>query len=933
MGEYRLDIIAVTDGFSKGLQNLQEGLQDVGEAAIQTGKDASKAFSNTGGQEKFQRSLREQFLFLGKTEIELKKLQVQLKKTFDPTATAELNKQLKTVTESLIKFDVESEKSVTIQKSLKAQLRENKAVLAEMEEQGLETTDSFFKLQVQTGKLQDQINDTNERIKFFASDTKGLDGLIGVTKLATAGFAVGQGAAALFGAENENVQKALLKVNAAMAILNGLQEIQQALQKSSAARITLETAARKIKIFFLGSETIATEGLTAAQIAAANAAKILRVALISTGIGAIVALLIAAADAMGAFDDNVKETTEDVEKLNKALDDHQETLQHNTDLQIAAAKLLNANDETQRAIAAKGRKEIIESQKAHVEKMRELFEQAGQKELNKENVEAYEKAQQDLLASQDKLIRLNRDHTKQTLADLDASKKEEKEVNDKFDKESLETQKAYQEKLRGIFDANNANRIAGLNEGYEKERAQLEENQRKELVAAKKQGLDLNLLAIKFNKERIDLDQKFIKTGRENSDKAIAEENKRREEEKETIFKSQVEYLESLEQIKLLELDIEFESGTKSIVEARRIANEKLEVEIEFAEKKLELLRSAGGDVAQIRAIELAISKAKNQIKDLAKDGDSSWFLKAIGLGDISADELAHLKANIQTTINAVKQMFSDTLNFSIENNKKVIANLDEQIQKVEENIERQQNLADEGRSNNLTAERQNLGRLESERRSAFEKEKKLQRQKLNLDTVSQVSSLVTAAANIFKATSDAGPIGVAAAIVAIAAMFASFLSTQIQARKSINSQSFREGGEVKGKRHEQGGEKYYSEDGNLVEIEAGEHVIKRPMAKKYRNILNAINTDNLQSLLSGTGVGFLSEQKVDNYKQLKQSYANGEIKYRVDMENAQGNKELKELRSDFNKFAAKQDKPDISFQDGYKIEKRGNRTIRTKLK
>jgi hypothetical protein len=890
MAEYKLDIIASTDGFVKGLENAQEGLLEVGQAAIKAGEDAKKAFSDTGGQEKFQRSLREQFLFLGKTEVELKKIQVQLKKTFDPAATAELNKQLKTVTDSLIKFDAESEKSVTIQKSLKNQLRENKAVLAEMEEQGLETTESFFKLQVQTGKLQDQINDTNERIKFFASDTKGLDGLIGVTKLATAGFAVGQGAAALFGAENENVQKALLKVNAAMAILNGLQEIQQALQKSSAARITLETAARKIKIFFLGAETVATEGLTTAQIAAANAARILRAALIATGIGAVVALLVLAADAMGAFDDATQDATKSIEEQKKSLEDFQTFLDKQTQIDIIRAKRKGATEDEIREIEHKARLKDIKVIENDINKLNEAIEKgARDKELSLEDFNKLRERRDELRAKA------------QAISDADEIAQEQR-TTDRILKVNQDLEKADEEALK------------------------------KKATRLTKETEILKAAAIKKLEMQADLFKKLDRQAFEaasGSGKAFRGLFVTPDDDVE----GQLQMLDKLQQIKEFELDIEFESGEKSLAEAKRIAQLKLEVEIEFAEKKLELLRAAGGDVGQIRAIELAVVKAKNQIKELGDEGDNSDFLKAIGLGEISAEELAGIKSNLKIVVDSIKSIVGTMFDEAIERNQDSISRLDGQIEKVRENIQREDRLNQEGRANNLKQEQENLNRLENERRQAFERDKKLQRQKLNLDAAVQISSLIVAAANIYEATSSAGPIGVAVAVAAIAAMFAAFTLNQIEARKTLNNQSFREGGEVQGKRHEQGGEKYYSQDGNLVEIEAGEYVVKRPMAKKYRQILEAVNTDNLQSLLSGTGVGLLSDSKIDSYKQAKQSFANGEIKYRVDMENAQGNKETKALRQDFNKFAEKlQSKKETTYQDGWKIEKRGNRTIRTKL-
>lgn len=389
MAEFRLDIIANTEGLNQGLKNLQDGLSNISEEAIKAGKDTQAAFSQSGGVDKFQRSLKEQVMTLVKFETEIKRLRTEIKNTFDTKQVGELKKQLDSSTQSLIQFEKELSNTEQISKSLKAQLRENKEILAQMEEQGLDTTDTFQQLAIETGRLQDQINDTNERIKFFASDTRGLDGLIGVAKAATAAFSVGQGAMALFGVENDNVQKALLKVNAAMAILNGLQEIQAALQKSSAARIAIETVLRKAKIFVLGSETVATQGLTTAQIVAANAAKVLRAALIATGVGALVVLLgslYSAISAMNDFKDETDNTTDAIKKQDEALKDLTDTIDFNTKKQLADAKLLGANNQTLREIERQGLKEQLDALARNVEDKRKLLEEA-----DKQRIEAFKK--------------------------------------------------------------------------------------------------------------------------------------------------------------------------------------------------------------------------------------------------------------------------------------------------------------------------------------------------------------------------------------------------------------------------------------------------------------------------------------------------------------------------------------------------------------
>lgn len=125
--------------------------------------------------------------------------------------------------------------------------------------------------------LTDEIGDVKEQIKNLSSDTKGIDTLVEGTRAIAAGFAIAEGASALFGDENEDVQKALVKLNAIMAIQNGLQE---------AHALFLQNSLLKMR-----ANAIAT-GLYNTVVGASNGAlKIFRIALASTGIGLLVILL------------------------------------------------------------------------------------------------------------------------------------------------------------------------------------------------------------------------------------------------------------------------------------------------------------------------------------------------------------------------------------------------------------------------------------------------------------------------------------------------------------------------------------------------------------------------------------------------------------------------------------------------------------------
>ena len=161
--------------------------------------------------------------------------------------------------------------------SARTQLRALRDEMQALEQSGQRNTDRFRELQAQAGGLADQIGDTQAQIKAMASDTRTLDTLLGVGQGLAGAFAVAQGAAALFGDENEDLQKAMMKVQGALALLNGVQAVANVLNKDSAAMVNLNAIAQKAYAFAVGTSNVAL--------------KAFRIALISTGIGAAVVAL------------------------------------------------------------------------------------------------------------------------------------------------------------------------------------------------------------------------------------------------------------------------------------------------------------------------------------------------------------------------------------------------------------------------------------------------------------------------------------------------------------------------------------------------------------------------------------------------------------------------------------------------------------------
>ena len=177
----------------------------------------------------------------------------------------------------------------------------------------------FNELNRDLQKAQSSIKDVElqfEALDFEQKLTAGSDAIVGIA----GGFAVAEGAAALFGAESEQLEKTLAKVAGALALTTGLRDLANgviAMRKLSIAtkaqavfqelNAKATATAATVQKLFTGSVNTTTIGF-----------KALKTAIISTGIGALVVgvgLLIANFDKLSAI---LSSTTREQKILNEA---------------------------------------------------------------------------------------------------------------------------------------------------------------------------------------------------------------------------------------------------------------------------------------------------------------------------------------------------------------------------------------------------------------------------------------------------------------------------------------------------------------------------------------------------------------------------------------------------------------------------------------
>jgi hypothetical protein len=191
-------------------------------------------------------------------------------------------------------------------KSLTGQLRGLKAELANLELAGEDGTAAFNQLLIAAAKLEDQIGDTRAKVKILASDTFKFDAAVGATQALSSGFELAQGAAALFGSESEDLQKAIVKITAATAVANGVQQLANLVRDESAIKTAVLTSAQAAYTFVVGTST--------------GALKAFRIALAATGIGLLVIGLIALVENFDAVKDAINGTNDTSRALAETLE-------------------------------------------------------------------------------------------------------------------------------------------------------------------------------------------------------------------------------------------------------------------------------------------------------------------------------------------------------------------------------------------------------------------------------------------------------------------------------------------------------------------------------------------------------------------------------------------------------------------------------------
>jgi hypothetical protein len=262
--------------------------------------------------------------------------------------------------------------------TLSTQLRQLKNELQLLEQSGKDGTSQFLQLTLEAARLEDQISDTKARVSNLASDTFKFDVAVQATQALATGFQIAQGAAALFGVQNEDLQKSLVKVNAAIAIASGLQQVSNLILDESKLKTFALIAAQKTYAFVTGASTAITNAF--------------RAALIGLGIGAVITGITLLIERLSVSKESTEDATEATNKFAEANQRVANSLAEAANEQeLAAIRLAKAQGNITDATAKRAEVEAKVNEDLRKNQLQTLTELTDARTKYNENIVAIQK--------------------------------------------------------------------------------------------------------------------------------------------------------------------------------------------------------------------------------------------------------------------------------------------------------------------------------------------------------------------------------------------------------------------------------------------------------------------------------------------------------------------------------------------------------------
>lgn len=354
----------------------------------------------------------------------------------------------------------------------------------------------------------------------------------------------------------------------------------------------------------------------------------------------------------------------------------------------------------------------------------------------------------------------------------------------------------------------------------------------------------------------------------------------------------------------------------------------RLQNELEFQQNIRAAI--ADGDTKKLAEVQAAIDKIKAAIANNAaaktEGGKQKSFLESLGL---SGDDLKKATTDLESAAKSIVSFLQDISDAQIAKAEAAIEAAEKETDAAQEAFDKEKELADEGFANNLDTATKNLEAAKANEEKALQLKKDAQRKQLALDSAIQLSSLITAAAGIFKGFSTIPLVGQILAVAAVAAMFASFAAARSKAAQAIK---FREGGEgkvdsrgvIRGASHDRGGVPFEAEGGEFFATDGSRFsVVNKAMTAKEFSLLSAINKNDQH------GMDRWAMERVARLDRKAVGAAIGEGRGSATVirtpEDRKAHRLLAQIRD-------RKSEGQTSIEGGYAVTRANGRTVRTRL-
>jgi len=288
---------------------------------------------------------------------------------------------------------------------------------------------------------------------------------------------------------------------------------------------------------------------------------------------------------------------------------------------------------------------------------------------------------------------------------------------------------------------------------------------------------------------------------------------------------------------------LEFEMSKRTDVEKRIFAIEQEKLKLQ---KILELNEQFGGNLTetQKQIIRAQMQQLDQELSGLQTGQTGTGIFGALGLSPTQEQQTA-----MKSTYNQAKSLLTDYVNFQAQMTQKLVQDANSRVNAAQTALQSELDAQRQGLANRADTARQELDMAKKNQAEALKQQKDAEKQQRKIQTVQQISNLVTATSKIWS------QMGFPAALPAIGLMWGSFALSKIKAA-TLAKQEFGQGGLEfldYGGTHASGNDIPIgmTKTGKQRTAERGEAlaVINRRNTRKYRHVLPQI----IEHLNAGT--------------------------------------------------------------------------------